>query len=709
MKADYHTYKTATTMAIWGLVVQFVFAVALAVFGALYSDHAVLTTAYFVGAGVLAWLVLVIVFDQHRRERIEALEAEALAQTGGESASVFRTQDELRPAARRLAGLHKYFVPAASLVIGGTMLGVGLWRLVQYRDLSGRTDFTPADSRVPVLGAVLGLVTAVLAFIIARFAAGMGKQPAWSNLKAGASHAAGMSLMGLILGVAFMVAYVGPDGLYYTMPYVASIFSIIIGIEILLNFLLGLYRPRRTGEIPGAAFNSRLLGFVAAPDTVAKSISEAINYQLGFDVTGNWFYQLLNKALIPLVMAGVLIVWLLSSLTVVQPHQRAIVLRFGKPVGAELQPGLHVKAPWPIDTIYVPELYRKDKDRLTLLDRSVTGLRTLDLGTRTSPSNEPILWTNDHPGEEIYQYVRASAPTKEQVAAAALGQGGNRGELVDLAIVSVELPLQYVVSDVKKFDEMGPPELRDGILKAVGQRTVTRYFQRTHLDEVLGYGRATISDELRQELQAAFDNLTPRGAIAGDASTRGAGVRVISIGVAGVHPPKDTAPSFESRVMADARKIANMQSAQADSIAILTSVVGNVGLANDIVASIDQLSLMKQQNAEVSVIVEQEAKIAGLIGKADGKAASLIAEAKAARWKTHMAAASRAFRYEGQLALYRAAPSVYMARTYFESLNDLFDGSRIVIAGAGTANSWYTLDLYDKDLGTDLFNKPDEQ
>jgi regulator of protease activity HflC (stomatin/prohibitin superfamily) len=694
MKADYHTYRTATTMAIWGLVVQFAVAVALAVFGVLYSDHAVLTTSFAVGAGVLVWLVLVIVFDQHRRERIEAMEAEALAQTGGESASVFRTQDELRPAARRLAGLHKYFVPGMSLVVGGAIFGLGLWRLLAYRDLSARTDFAPAVSKAPVMGWVIGLLIAVFGFIIARFAAGMGKQTAWNNLKAGASHAAGMSLMGLVLGVAFMVSYVGPDGLYFAMPYVAAIFSIIIGVEILLNFLLGMYRPRRAGEIPAAAFNSRLLGFVAAPDTVAKSISEAINYQLGFDITGNWFYQLVNKALVPLVIVGLLIVWFLSGLTVVQPHQRAVVLRFGKPVGQELGPGLHFKWPWPIDSVYVPELYRKDKDRLTLLDRTVTGLRRLELGTTYAGGDEPILWTNDHPGTETYQYVRANPN--------ATGVGGS--DLVDLAIVSAELPLQYIVTDVKKFDMMGPPELRDDLLRTIGQRTVTRYFQRTYLDQVLGYGRTQISADLREELQKAFDELSPPGA-----TERGAGVRVVSIGISGVHPPKDTAASFESRVMADSRRIANLQAAQADSIATLTQAVGNVALANEIVAAIDQLSAIKTQNAAPAAIAEQEAKIASLIGKADGNAASLLADAKARRWQTHNAAAGRAARYEGQLATFNAAPSVFVARAYFSALTDLFEDSRIIIAGRGMGDTRFTIDLNDKDLGTELFAPQQDQ
>lgn len=691
-------------MSLWGLVVQLVLAGAMAVYAVLNSDDAVLTWSIFVGAGVLAWLVLVIVFDQHRRERIEAMEADALAQTGGESASVFKTQEDLRPAARRLAGLHKFFVPGMSLLIGVALLGLGTWRFMDYRSFATKVDFVPSEPKSPGWGMVLGLIAAVAGFIIARFAAGMSKQTAWGNLRAGASYAAGTALMGLVFAIAFIVAYAGPNSILDFTPYVAAGFNILIGVEVFINFLLGMYRPRRAGEIPPAAFGSRLLGLVAAPDRIAKSVSEAINYQLGFDVTGNWFYQLLNKALLPLIGAGVLIVWLLSCLTVVQPHQRAMILRFGKPVGEELGPGLHFKRPWPIDQTYVPELYRKENDRLTLLDRTVTGLRTLQLGTRTSASNEPMLWTNDHPGEEVYQYVRANAidePTTPVSRA-----GGKPGDLVDLAMVSVELPLQYIVSDVRKFDELGPADLRDDLLKAVGQRTVTRYFQRTHLDEVLGYGRNTISKGLMAALQEAYDGLNPDS----QGKPQGAGVKVVYIGIAGVHPPKDTAPSFEARVMADARKIANIQSAEADRIATLTQVVGNVGLADEIVGAINELSDLKQlQKPDTKKIAEQEAKISSLIGKADGKAASLIAAAKADRWKTHMSAASRASRYEGQVRQYRASPRVYAARMYFDAMTNLFKDSRLFVAGQSGAKTWYVFDGQDKDLGLELFTKPKDE
>jgi modulator of FtsH protease HflK len=278
------------------------------------------------------------------------------------------------------------------------------------------------------------------------------------------------------------------------------------------------------------------------------------------------------------------------------------------------------------------------------------------------------------------------------------------GELVDLAIVSVELPMHYVVSNVQAYDMLGPPEQRDAILKAVAQRESTRFFQGTHLDEVLGFGRIAIGTALRERIQAAFDQLNATGA----GAPLGAGVKVVYVGISGVHPPKDTAASFESPVQADARKIANIMGAEADAVATLTTVVGDHRLAGQIVDELKKLQdLSTQASPDVKAIAAQEFAVQQLIEKAGGKAGSALAQARADRWKRHMDARGKAARYVGQEALYAAAPDVFLSNEYFRSLKSIMNGSRVYITGAGAGANWYNLDATDKDLGTDVF-KPEE-
>lgn len=53
-----------------------------------------------------------------------------------------------------------------------------------------------------------------------------------------------------------------------------------------------------------------------------------------------------NKSLIALIAAVVAAVALWSSIYVVQQTERAVLLRFGRVVESDVQPGLHFKIPY---------------------------------------------------------------------------------------------------------------------------------------------------------------------------------------------------------------------------------------------------------------------------------------------------------------------------------------------------------------------------
>ncbi|HYE63350.1 MAG TPA: SPFH domain-containing protein [Phycisphaerales bacterium] len=695
MRADYLTYRRATSESVRGLLLQAVLAIGVLIYAIVGSDDAAMSAAAFIGIGVLGWLTLAVVYDQHRRERIEAIENEALATAPTAGTSVFEKQDEFLPAARRLAGLYKFFVPIMSIVIGSLLVGIGLWRFMVNKDGLGELG-TAAVGRAG-WGLGVGGLAAVIGFTFARYTAGLAKMPAFSNLRAGSSFAVGAALLGLTLAIGKFVHMLGPDVVVKYLRVVFPAFMVVIGVEVFVNFVLGVYRPRRAGETPRPAFDSRLLSFVAAPDKIAQSINEAINYQLGFDVTGGWFYKLLSKWALPLLVFGLLIVWGLTSVVIVKPHQRAMVLRFGKPVSTQdLGPGAHFKMPWPIDSVYVPEYYSKDeKGRSKVTDRTATGIRVLDLGTSPPAINDAILWTNDHAGDEVYQFVRASA----------YDQGGAQQELADLAIVSVEIPMHYTVSDVRLFDELAPPDKRDDVLKAVARRELTYYFQRVLLDEVLGGKREQMSRDLKKRIQQAYDNLNPDPATG---KARGAGVQIVFLGIAGVHPPKEVAAAFEGPVMADQRAEANIEDARAYAIMKLADIVGNVTLARSIIAEIDAFERMNQAKADPKALEEQELKVQGLIESAGGGAAIALAQARADRWQAHMGMKGRAARHQGQVALYTAAPAYYKASRYFDSLKVAMANARVYITSEEIRDLRTDIDLKDKTVGVDVFSEKED-
>ena len=83
----------------------------------------------------------------------------------------------------------------------------------------------------------------------------------------------------------------GNAGLTPTRRYlhlVHPVAMVLIGVEIILNILLGLPPDAPAGEMPRPRSTRACLSFIATPDRLAKSIGEALNYQFGFNVTDSW-------------------------------------------------------------------------------------------------------------------------------------------------------------------------------------------------------------------------------------------------------------------------------------------------------------------------------------------------------------------------------------------------------------------------------------
>lgn len=696
MKSDYLNYRLAMQRSLLGLVIQAGLGTLLLIYAVIAHDHAALTASWFVLIGCAVWLTLAIVYDQHRRERVEAMEAESLAAADAASSSVFEEgAADLRVAAKRLKLMHSVVVPAVSVVVGALLVGFGLWRFQGGLALVEPSAF--GEPRMPRGWPIgIGVAVAFASFVYARYVAGMARQKVWANLRAGGSYLAGTALIGVAEVVGHFVDLAGPDTVLRYLNVIFPAAMVALGGEIFLNFVLDLYRPRAVGESPRPAFDSRILGLVAAPDRIAESINEAINYQLGFDVTSTWFYQLLSRWVVALLAIGVFVIWGLTSLAVVEPHQRGMILRFGRIVQADVGPGLHLKAPWPIDRLEIPAYTRRDSDgRVVVRMRTATGIRVLDVGTEPPKDDgRPILWTTEHATREHYNIVQLSRPER--------GDGLGR----DFALVAVEIPLHYAVRDVEAYERLGPPEDRDLLLRAVAQREAMRYLATLTLDEVLDTRRADIPAELRARIERAFGQL--------NWSSPGTPVvEILFVGAEGVHPPREVASRFEQVVGATQLYQARLSRARAEAMRSLTQVVGSADLAAEITRELDALSRLNEElrrtpegeaRAEVvSRIVRQEGVVEALLETAGGSAAKLVLEARAARWTSHMGARAQAERYHGQVKLWQAAPEYFRATLAFEALAEAMRRCRVYVTDHRFGQRHITVDAQDRTTVTDFF------
>ena len=273
-------------------------------------------------------------------------------------------------------------------------------------------------------------------------------------------------------------------------------------------------------------------------------MSEAINYQFGYNVSSTWLYQLLSRSVANLAVLGLVVGWLLSCAAVIQPHQSGLVLRFGE-FSREIGPGIHFKLPWPVETVAIPAYFERDeRGRVVEKGETTTGVRTLQLGT-TPPARdrmEPVLWTNEHALGEVFFVVR---PSPVQLSGME-GRGSDSAWLSDLALMAMELPVQYAVRDVEAFESLGDPQQREALLKAVAQRAAMRTLKGYTVDDLLGPRRTEVAPKLRQAISDAFEKLNPQG----QGKAMGAGVEVLGVSVQDVASKKKRTKTTPTRCRA---------------------------------------------------------------------------------------------------------------------------------------------------------------
>ncbi|QNN22768.1 protease modulator HflK [Planctomycetales bacterium ZRK34] len=663
MSQDQQTYQRAAGASLLGLAVQLLVAFGLLVLSFSSMSDAIGVATWHAFGGVALWLCLWIVYQQHKLERIESLEAEQLAARHGTDSSIFETTaDDLSVARRRLRWLYKWIVPLTSLATSGYLIGIGIWKAQTF---SGPDNQVVPANVLMTVAFCAGI--ALVGFLVSRYLAGMGHVEAWRMLRGGAGYLMGNVLVTVALCVTLGLAHYDLPIVYDYMPLAISIFMIVIGIEIALNFVLDVYRPRKPDEVVRPAFDSRLLSLLTSPESIAHTINEAINYQFGFEITRSWFWQLLSRVFGLLVIFGFAMMLAMSCLVIVTPTQQALVLRFGRIVGGPRDPGLHVKLPWPISKVRYYD---------------VTSIRSLEIGTQDNEPkdidpNQPILWTNEHVAGEKELIVAAPSYALSQVNTP--GPGGEEDAEVartpTVSLVNAEIVCQYRIKDLYQYvtanadADVTDPGERDQRLRQIALKHTSRYLLKSNVDEWIGTQRIAAGKKLRGMIQQAVDEA-------------GLGIEILSINVASVHPPQTVADAFHEVVSAEQEKQTAEQTARQLAIKALADVAGSTQLADRIITEINQLKELETTGAAADKIAEQEARIESLLRDAGGSAAVKIAEARAYRWERENAERGKAERFDQQLLAYRKAPNLYRMRAYLDVLAEaLGDARKYMIVG----------------------------
>ncbi len=671
--------RRAQLAALFGAILQTLFFIVLLVVGQAYESSVTLMIARWMLGGVVIWPILSIVYSQRRRTEEERREAEQLkhARSADGVSAIFDTEDEAYLIERRrLSWILRWIVPTGAVVLAAYHLFITLlitktgadgglsWWSWNFRGAFLESDaFRVTGERGIVMTFVGGV--GFLAFLYSRYTAGMARMPGWRMLRSGASYMAGNALACLIALIAIGVQ---SEEFHYAAPlagYIIRLAVFVLGIEFLANYALDFYRPRTPGLESRPAFDSRALALITEPGGIARSIAEAINYQFGFEVSSTWFYQLLKRALLPMIAFGLLALFALSSVLIVDADERAVVERFGRRLqgpGEALTPGLYFKAPWPIDKAY---------------SARVSQVRTLTVGTPTDEEEQyeevggnrrlkPILWGEKHDFNAEMMLVLASPQlTNFELSAGAQTQpASTTGKAVAVGLLMVSVDIQYSIDDIHGYiyEYINPDE----VVENIAYQVLTNYAASVDVDRFLGPGRSIVNAQLHAKLQQRLDEAD-------------LGIRILYVALQEAHPTDDVAKSFQDVVKAEIEKETHIQNAHGEAEKTLTAVAGSRSRAKLLDAAIlERDRLAQMANPDPDAVAEANERVHDLltgapeksIPPAGGEAAEKIARVTARVQKKLTQAKRDLALFNAEVTAYEAAPELYKQRKYLGMLQE---------------------------------------
>ncbi len=707
MRIDHLAYQRATNIAGFGFLLQIVVATVLLIFGLRAGDATAEYAAWYLYVGLVVWLGMIVIFNQHKLERLEALEEGELTASGTTGESIFdRSGEEIRTAARRLRLMYKWVMPGASLLVV-LLLGILAWimfdQLSEIAEPTSRLELGLTQSKGWLIAVGLGF--AVICFIFSRYLAGMAALGVWQNLRAGAGVMVGnvIVLMAVVVGTIFRFFEI--DSVIWVAAWLIPVLMVAVAIEIVLNLILNMYRPRVSGDWPRAAYDSRGLSLLATPDNFVRSINDAVNYQFGFDITSSWGYQLLLRSGAWLTVLGLIVLIGLSTLSVVGGREQGLRLRSGAIVTGDGSPvrdsGFFWKLPWPLETTALFDVGRVRELPLTPMDRT---------------RRPGFLWEDEiklAPGEKLEPFIvgrsRLGGELIDQSTGAdADGDFGGEYALVDMLILmeyriqsrdseGASGLLRYLRFGTDRVARRQNLTVREQGLRDLALSEVTRYMATRSLDEVLSDERAEISGSLQTLIQNRFDELE-------------VGVDLLSINIPMIRPSGDAAKDFQDLPLAVQQRDQLVANAERNRITLYTAIVGDTDGVGDIVDAIDLTNDSRQSlDAAISehgsgspeaeaarqLLLKRIVQAEQLLQQGGGSAVSLIQSAERDRWIEIMEKRAQADRVKSQVAAYQAAPQLYRQRSIMQTYVRKLQGLRKYIVGIAPERMNVNVELRD--------------
>lgn len=191
------------------------------------------------------------------------------------------------------------------------------------------------------------------------------------------------------------------------------------------------------------------------------------------------------------IAGGVVLLWMLSGIYIINPDEEGIVLRFGK-YDRTVGPGPHYHLPIPIESVYKP--------KVTQIMRGEVGFRSIGQGAT---------------------FQQGQVRTIAEEASMLTG---------DENIVNVQFSVQYKIKDPVQYLFNVTDQAK--VVRNAAEATMREVIGKSQIDSALTDGKIKIQADATELLQAIMDRYE-------------VGVQIIAVQLQDVHPPQGVIDAFK--------------------------------------------------------------------------------------------------------------------------------------------------------------------
>ena len=446
------------------------------------------------------------------REQLEARELEEI-QAGATAEALFE-EGQVLPAKRSCEQFETWGIPIATVVM--FVLQVVSFLYVYFsRFMPAREtiDSWMVDGKYVALfgAALIGLIM----FLRGQYASNLARIEKQRFLQPASDYILFLAYLNFVWAAVVAVSFKNAK----VDVYVGGVLMLLLAftaIEYLLSAILEIFRPKVAGKQKRLLYQSRMVGLVAKPENLFTSVGHVLDYQFGFKVSQTSGYQFLRERLGIVIGLQIIVLWLSTTVVVVEPSERGRLVdgSRGEEQTSLLEPGFHLKLPWPFASV---EKFNPDQ------------VHTFHVGLEPLSEDEIPPQFRDRPG--LWLEPSGKDYDSKKKTGELFFLVGSGDETVEANLMVASVPVQYRIRSEKEGDIKG---LKNGwlrysqpeeLLKNIATGEVVNYFLNHDFEDLLIKGRKTAQEALKNSIQEKVNDM---------------GVEILFVGVANLRPPAES-------------------------------------------------------------------------------------------------------------------------------------------------------------------------